>query len=127
MARVFIDGHMFSEAWFKKILPELVANELVFFSYGASTKLSEEHSKMRNALAFYKAMGDLKTKNGRQRRDDADEQEISYHMNAVVTSRAYKSCAACDDPRSIAGRAPRSPLRARSLVRSRGWRLQVRT
>ena len=97
MARVFIDGHMFGDEWFKTILPDLIDNDRVIFSYGKSAKLDGEHAKARAALSFYKLIGGLKTADGRKRRDDADAVELARHIELISSCDAYRSCAACDD------------------------------
>lgn len=96
MPRIYIDPHMFSDAWFKEILKELLGCTSVTFSYAASNKITGEISKVRQALAFYKMVGGLKV-GSKSRRDDADSQEIEKHQRMLENLRCYSDCSDCDD------------------------------
>jgi hypothetical protein len=97
MARVYIDPHMFSEAWFQGVLGDLVKCTKVIFSYGESKKMSGEISKVRQALAFYKMVGQLRTTSNQPRRHDADKKDLEDHQNILEGMKCYKDCTHCDD------------------------------
>lgn len=102
MARVFIDGHMFGVEWFKQALTEMLRSDNVVFIFGRHEKLDGEIGRVRDALAFYKMAGQLKTKTGARRRDDVNAEEFGTRIDHLVASPAYNSCAACDDPHIFA-------------------------
>ena len=91
MARVFIDCHMFSQEWFKTVLKELVDKDSVMFVYGGSSRLANELARVRDALRFFKLVGDLR------RRIDADVIEIERHIRIIEADKNYKTCQECDD------------------------------
>lgn len=102
MARVFIDVHMFAEGWFKSILEELRANKNVTFTYSPIPKLEGELAKVRAAVDFFKAIGNLKDSGGASRRDDAPVDEVEHHYNLLETTDCFARCPACDDPHIFA-------------------------
>lgn len=97
MARVFIDCHMFSQLWFKEILPELVNSHSVTFVYSATNKLSVELSKVRQALNFYKLVAGLKGQSGKSRLDDAHDPTVNRHVEYLENNPAFIECECCDD------------------------------
>jgi hypothetical protein len=92
MARVAIDPHMFGEIWFKEVIKELMKSGCVRFAYSGLPKEIIELSKQRDALRFFKSVGEIK------RRDDAHEATCSRYYNALLIEPAWqKHKAVCDD------------------------------
>lgn len=102
MARIFIDAHMFSEAWFPEILREMIASNRVTFVYGEIDKLTIEISKVRQALNFYKAVKNLKTADNCSRRVDAARDVLEARCDILSNERCFVDCTDCDDPHIFA-------------------------
>lgn len=102
MARVFIDCHMFSEAWFAHPLEELIKSPKVIFVFGLSKKHNEERSKVRKALEFYKLVGNLKSADGATRRIDTTAAELDPHEEFLSSQQCFDDCNHCDDPHIFA-------------------------
>lgn len=97
MARVFIDAHMFGEAWFKDVLEELIRCNRVSFVYGEIDKLKTEISKVRKALEFFRLARDLKDSNNKSRRVDAPLDDINAHNEYIQNRQCFVDCGDCDD------------------------------
>lgn len=102
MARVFIDAHMFGEAWFKEVIKELIKCKRVSFSYGEIDKLNTEISRVRKALEFFKIARELRDDNNKSRRVDASPQDMTYHEEYIKRQNCFTSCNDCDDPHVFA-------------------------
>lgn len=102
MARIFIDCHMFSEAWFAEPLEEMLKAPNVFFVFGLSRKHNEERAKVRKALEFYKLIGMLKSADGTIRRIDTSAAELAPHEDFLSNQQCFSNCNHCDDPHIFA-------------------------
>jgi hypothetical protein len=92
MVRIAIDPHMFGEEWFTSVRGELVRCRGVRFAYTGVSKERVELSKQRDALRFYKLMGDSK------RRDDAHEPTIVRYYSELTSHETWlANSKLCDD------------------------------
>lgn len=102
MARVFVDPHMFSESWFKAVLPELVKCPKVVFVFGLSEKHLEERGRVRQALEFYKIVGYLRSPDGEGRRVDVLKSDLDEHEDFLNGTKCFVDCDDCDAPHIFA-------------------------
>ncbi len=92
MARVAIDPHMFGELWFNVAVDELIKSGSVRFAYSGIPKEGMELSKRRDAMRFFKQVGDIK------RRDDAHEETCRRFWEALLIEPAWdRHKKVCDD------------------------------
>lgn len=96
MGRVFIDPHMFSEEWFKSILPELMKSPKVSYLFSNCEQGMRELGKVRIALQFKASMKKI------GRAIEADPSEVERHVILLTKNKSFVDCDHCDDPHIFA-------------------------
>lgn len=97
MARVYIDPHMFSSAWFGEALTEMIQSRQVQFVYCHCAPVETEASKVRKALEFYQRIGQMKDRNGGRLRADVPADLFQNHLLRVQSNGTYCNEQNCDD------------------------------
>lgn len=102
MARVFVDTHMFGEAWFVDTLKDLINCDKVIFVYGEIKKLDDEISRVRSALEFWKIIRALRTKSSKPRAVEVPNDELNRRHREISENEHFVRCKDCDDPHIFA-------------------------
>ncbi|MDH0912079.1 hypothetical protein N5C66_22785 [Rhizobium pusense] len=98
MARVILDSCIIGEKWFTdKILPGLLEDENVTFTYTEHEKMVGELEQARKLQKIYKLMGDA------GRRNDVTSSEAKKHIQALERNQHWqREEDNCDDPHIFA-------------------------